>query len=193
LKLIIGDVDAILFDFDGTLTATPGDSAAHCQKEGELVQRAGFLRPHLHALRDSGIMLGIISKSSEATIRVALDSAALAKFFDGPIVGKAVGFEGKAGFIEELVCSGALPRSGVDALSGCQRVLLIDDDVRELDRARLREIQTYPAPMSGGLQLEDFEEIFLQLHIKMPARRPLEEERGALKHGSESPAAAGGG
>ena len=31
----------------------------------------------------------------------ALESAALAPLFDGPIVAKAVGFEGKAGFIEE--------------------------------------------------------------------------------------------
>jgi len=167
LKLIRGDVGAILFDFDGTLTATPGDSAARSQKDEELVERAGLLGPFLAALRDAGITLGIISKSSEATIRGALESAALAPLFDGPIVAKAVGFEGKAGFIEELVCSGALQHLGQD---GLHRVLLIDDDVRELDRARLQGIQTHPAPENGGLQAEDFDEILSRLDLELLAQ-----------------------
>jgi hypothetical protein len=212
LKLIDGDVGAILFDFDGTLTATPGDSAAHHQKEEELVERAALLEPRLLALREAGITLGIISKSSEATIRGALDSAALASLFDGPIIGKAVGFDGKAGFIEDLVCSGALQHLGGDGLC---RVLLIDDDVRELDRARLQGIQTYPAPESGGLRAQDLDEIFSRLGVELPTqqlrqlhtqqdRSPMFgtwdapqglwcEEPALKQRGSESPAAAVGG
>ena len=38
----------------------------------------------------------------EGTIRSALDAAELSKFFDAPLVGKAVGFEGKAGALDAL-------------------------------------------------------------------------------------------
>jgi len=157
LKTIVGDVGAVLFDFDGTLTASPGESAQRCRKKLELHERAPLLAPRLRALRDAGMLLGIISKSSELTIRCALREAGLIEYFDGPLLGKAVGLEGKAGFIEELATAGDLGQLGAD---GIRRVLLVDDDVYELDRARQRGIQTYAAPGEGGLQDSDFEEIF---------------------------------
>jgi len=163
-KRVTGSVAAILFDFDGTLTATPGEHAFRSQKHVEIRERAPLLAPRLKALRDAGICLGIISKSSELTIRCALGEAGLMDLFDGPLVANAVGFEGKAGFIEELVRTGALAQLGQE---GNSRVLLVDDDVRELVRARQCGIQTYAAPKDGGLQQADFDEIFCGLGIQM--------------------------
>mmetsp|Transcript_42068 Transcript_42068/g.116180 ORF Transcript_42068/g.116180 Transcript_42068/m.116180 type:complete len:435 (-) Transcript_42068:112-1416(-) len=168
LKLISGDVGAIMFDFDGTLTASPGDTAQRSRKQVELRERAPILAPRLRILREAGILLGIISKSSELTIRNALEEAELTHFFDGPVLAKAVGLEGKAGFIDELARKGSLGRKNNDDLT---RVMLVDDDVRELDRARARGIQTYAAPSNGGLQEEDFDEIFEGLGLK--PRTPL--------------------
>lgn len=158
LNLISGDVGAVFFDFDGTLTASPGDRAQRCRKQVELRERAPLLAPRLKALREAGMVLAIISKSSEATIIGALECAGLKDFFDGPVIGKAIGLEGKAGYIEDLCCRGCLHHIGMQ-----QRALLVDDDVRELDRARLKGIQTYPAPKEGGLQEEDFDEMFAGL------------------------------
>mmetsp|Transcript_142549 Transcript_142549/g.443304 ORF Transcript_142549/g.443304 Transcript_142549/m.443304 type:complete len:396 (+) Transcript_142549:75-1262(+) len=171
LRIIEGDVRAVMLDFDGTLTATRGEAAQRGRKLAELQLRAPLLRPRLQRLRDAGLVLGIISKSSELTIRCAVREAELDDLFDGPIVAKAVGFEGKAGFIVDLVETGALGDLGPD---GLQRVLLIDDDVRELDRARARGIQTYAAPLEGGLQEEDFDEIMasLGLEAEEPQRSP---------------------
>lgn len=170
LKTIVGDVGAVLFDFDGTLTASPGETAQRCRKKLELHERAPLLAPRLRALRDAGLTLGIISKSSELTIRVALREAGLMEFFDGPLLGKAVGLEGKAGFIEELVVAGDLNHLGKE---GLRRVLLVDDDVYELDRARARGIQVYAAPGEGGLQDDDFEEIFTGLGLPpTPSQAP---------------------
>lgn len=162
LKLIAGDVGAILFDFDGTLTASPGERAQRCQKEVELCERAPFLAPRLQVLRRAGIVLGVISKSSEATIMRSLQAAGMHDLFDGPVLAKAVGLEGKAGFIEQVCSQGALRHLGA---SGWHRVMLVDDDLRELDRARGRGIQTYAAPECGGLQCEDFDEIFGSLNL----------------------------
>jgi len=160
---VTGPVAAVLFDFDGTLTATPGDALGNAGgkcgqrglREAELCARASLLAPRLRALREAGIILGIISKSSEATIHLALQSAGLKEHFQGPILGAAIGLEGKAGFITELVVSGSFQHLG-----GCGDVLLVDDDVRELDRARSCGIQTFPAPLQGGLQECDFAELF---------------------------------
>lgn len=164
LRLIAGDVSAILFDFDGTLTATPGDMAVRCRKSQELRERAPLLEPRLRGLRDSGILLGIITKSSEATVRGALAAAELTELFAGPIHAKASGFEGKAGCIEDLVRMGGLRSLGAE---GWRRVVLVDDDVMELDRARARGIQTYAAPSEGGLQKEDFDEIYRGLGLPL--------------------------
>eukprot|EP00927_Polykrikos_kofoidii_P059225 TRINITY_DN5433_c0_g3_i1.p1 TRINITY_DN5433_c0_g3~~TRINITY_DN5433_c0_g3_i1.p1 ORF type:complete len:1390 (+),score=226.63 TRINITY_DN5433_c0_g3_i1:181-4170(+) len=157
LKLISGDVGAIMFDFDGTLTASPGEGAQRSRKQVELQERAPLLAPRLRALREAGIVLGIISKSSQMTILTALRESGLAEFFTGPVVPKAVGLEGKAGFIDELLRKGRLGNLTPEELS---RVVLIDDDVRELDRARTRGLQTYASPCMGGLQEDDFDEIF---------------------------------
>jgi len=51
---------------------------------------------------------------------------------------------------------------------GLEQILLIDDDVRELDSARDKGIQTFPAPEEGGLHAEDFREIFECLGIDGP-------------------------
>mmetsp|Transcript_17733 Transcript_17733/g.56139 ORF Transcript_17733/g.56139 Transcript_17733/m.56139 type:complete len:415 (+) Transcript_17733:89-1333(+) len=160
LTCLAGPVRAVLFDFDGTITATPGEHAQHSRKGSEVRERAPMLAPRFRVLKDAGIMLGIISKSSEPTIRSALQEAGLEEFFDGPIIAKAVGFEGKAGFIEDLVRMGGLSHLG---LNGLRNVLLVDDDLRELARARAKNIQTYPAPKNGGLQVADFDAIFAGL------------------------------
>lgn len=58
-------VAVIFFDFDGTLTATPGDRAARRTKQLELCERAAMLAPRLKSLCADGASLGIISKSTE--------------------------------------------------------------------------------------------------------------------------------
>lgn len=58
-------VAVIFFDFDGTLTATPGDRAARRTKQLELCERAPMLAPRLKSLCADGASLGIISKSTE--------------------------------------------------------------------------------------------------------------------------------
>jgi len=166
LKSLVGDVAVIFFDFDGTLTATPGTLAKRqSQKVAELTERASFLSPRLAALRNAGILLGIISKSTAFTIQDALQAAGLSEYFTGPIVGQAVGLEGKAGFIEQLALTGSLPPLPSELASVC-RVLLVDDDVLELDMARDMGVQTFPAPAAGGLQDEHFEEIFTRLDVQ---------------------------
>mmetsp|Transcript_30733 Transcript_30733/g.56178 ORF Transcript_30733/g.56178 Transcript_30733/m.56178 type:complete len:627 (+) Transcript_30733:97-1977(+) len=162
LNSIAGTVGAILFDFDGTLTATPGERANRKLKVAELEERAAFLEPRLRKLREAKITLGIISKSTEATVRGALEAVQLLDLFDGPMLFKAVGLEGKAGFIEELCTEGSLSRFGH---GGHNNVLLVDDDVFELERARDKGIQTYAAPEKGGLQETDFNQIFSCLGI----------------------------
>jgi phosphoglycolate phosphatase-like HAD superfamily hydrolase len=173
LKLFSGYVHCILFDFDGTLTATPGQMVARQgQKTAELCERAAMIAPPLRILRDANILLGIISKSTEATIRSSLQAAGLSEFFTGPIIGKAVGLEGKAGFIEDLIVSGHLGHSDTaDLETALQQILLIDDDVRELDRARARGIQTFPAPANGGMRDEDFNDVLAGLGFCLPKPR----------------------
>ncbi|CAE7216282.1 NCL [Symbiodinium sp. CCMP2592] len=149
-----GSVDVIFFDFDGTLTSTAGDRASRCSKPRELCERAAMLEPRLQALCSQGISLGIISKSTEA-----------------------VGFEGKAGFIEDLALKGRLPTSG--SMSGrrvpLHRILLVDDDLTELDTAKARGLQVYAAPAIGGLQEEDFDVISL-LKVGEHDEEALDEE-----------------
>jgi FMN phosphatase YigB (HAD superfamily) len=162
LNHITGDVAAIIFDFDGTLTQTPGDAGTQrWQKKAELCARAALLAPRLKELVSGGYSLGIMSKSTEGTIQNALEEADLAKYFDLPLVGKAVGLEGKMGFIKEMVSSGALSHLGLENIG---QVLLIDDDIYELDRARREGIQTWTSPVEGGLQEADFDEIFTWLN-----------------------------
>eukprot|EP00927_Polykrikos_kofoidii_P033517 TRINITY_DN28344_c0_g1_i1.p1 TRINITY_DN28344_c0_g1~~TRINITY_DN28344_c0_g1_i1.p1 ORF type:complete len:422 (-),score=44.19 TRINITY_DN28344_c0_g1_i1:109-1374(-) len=167
----------IFFDFDGTLTATPGDRAARVSKLSEMKDRASMLGQRLRALREAGITIGIISKSTEGTIRDALAGAGLEDIFDAPIVGKAVGFEGKAGFIEDMIRKGALRHlggRGLDAspskLAVTRRVLLVDDDLLELQRARVRGIQTFAAPAEGGLREEDLD--YIVTSVKTSPMRP---------------------
>lgn len=157
---VTGGVAIIFFDFDGTLTATPGDRAARGKKLSELCSRATMLKPRLNAFREAGVTLGIISKSTEVTIRDALDAACLADLFNGPIIGKAVGFEGKAGIIEEMTRSGTLRLPKGHSWQATMRsTLLVDDDVLELDRARRMGLQAFAAPAEGGLQDDDLQVI----------------------------------
>eukprot|EP00928_Gymnodinium_smaydae_P018598 TRINITY_DN17085_c0_g1_i1.p1 TRINITY_DN17085_c0_g1~~TRINITY_DN17085_c0_g1_i1.p1 ORF type:complete len:347 (-),score=23.08 TRINITY_DN17085_c0_g1_i1:102-1142(-) len=158
-KRVDGGIRVILFDFDGTLTATPGDQAVRSSKMSELCERASMLRAGLTSLREAGATMGIISKSTEATIQDALVAAGLQEFFTAPVLGKAVGFEGKAGFIDEMLQTGQLPLPVSTALSEAYRILLVDDDVLELDRARARGYQCYAAPLVGGLSEDDFDTI----------------------------------
>lgn len=167
---LLGGVVALIFDFDGTLTATPGDRAERRYKIEELKERAPLLRPWLQRLRDAGIVLGILSKSSDATIRGALEAAELDELFDGPVQGKAMGFEGKAGHIEDMCREeGVFAQLGLEGLA---YILLVDDDVQELERAGGYGIQTYAAPEDGGLQEEDFREIFKGLGLPVPPQAP---------------------
>jgi len=168
-RLVDDELDIVFFDFDGTLTATPGESATqHGQKKAELKERADMLRPRLQGMIDAGLLLGIMSKSTENTIREALEFAELTDLFQGPIVGKALDFEGKAGIIAKMHQSGKLSL-GEEGLS---RVLLVDDDVRELDRCRDHGIQTFAAPEGGGLLDSDFDEIFVFLTLPSPSNSP---------------------
>jgi FMN phosphatase YigB (HAD superfamily) len=168
---ITGKVEVIMFDFDGTLTATPGDRQVRIRKRAEICERASLLQARLQALREAGCLLGIISKSTEATIRDALSASGLSACFDAPILGKAVGFEGKVGFIQDLARRGSLRRPG-DRRPGPapHRILLVDDDVLELERANAGGLQTYAAPSEGGLQEQDFEAI--QGSLRLPPGRP---------------------
>eukprot|EP00438_Fugacium_kawagutii_P008985 Skav223737 [mRNA] locus=scaffold2572:118549:123721:+ [translate_table: standard] len=129
-------VAVIFFDFDGTLTATPGDRAARRTKQLELCERAPMLQPRLRNLR---------------TIRSALDAAELSKFFDAPLVGKAVGFEGKARSHRRPRGSGlgSTVKHGVPF----SRILLVDDDLLELERAKARGVQVYAAPEEGAMAM----------------------------------------
>jgi len=155
-----------MFDFDGTLTSTPGDRQVRVRKRAELCERAPMLRQHLHCIREAGCLMGVISKSSEDTIRSSLEAGGLLDYFDAPIVARANGFEGKVGFLQELARHGSLRRPG-DRRSGPapHRVLLVDDDVLELDRAAAAGFQTYAAPAQGGLTEEDFAAIRASLHL----------------------------
>ena len=47
-----------------------------------------------------------MSKSTEATVIGALEEAGLRSLFNGPTVFKALGFEGKAGIIQEVASTG---------------------------------------------------------------------------------------
>jgi len=181
-------VAVVFFDFDGTLTASPGDRAVRRMKQAELLERAPMLAPRLQALREAGLTLGIISKSTEGTIRSSLDVAGLADFFDGPLVARAVGFEGKVGFIEELAKKGGLRRLGGRGEKAGRRVLLVDDDVLECQRAQARGLQTYAAPEDGGLQENDFDVIFQGLRIKSRSRSRATSSNSL---GSAPPAIAG--
>jgi len=171
---VAGGVVVVFFDFDGTLTATPGDRAARPMKQAELRQRAPMLEKRLRALREAGAILGIISKSTEATIRDALQASGLMSHFEAPVVGKAVSFDGKAGIIDELVRKGTFPCLGSKGLAGQgvrRRVLLVDDDVLELERARAIGLQTYAAPAMGGLQEEDFTVLVRAARLPAPSRK----------------------
>lgn len=173
-KEVVGGVAVVFFDFDGTLTATPGDRAARPMKQAELRSRAPMLEPRLRALREAGAVLGILSKSTEATIRDALQVAGLMGHFEAPIIGKAMSFDGKAGIIDELVQKGTFPRlggKGVSSQGARRRVLLVDDDVLELERARAMGFQTYAAPACGGLQQEDFPTLVRAARLPPPQRR----------------------
>jgi len=163
-RFIPGDIEVavILFDFDGTLTASPGQNAKRSNKQDELQQRAPMLAPRLRQLREHGIMLGIISKSSELTISGALHGSGLHEHFNVPLVSNASSLEGKAGLIDGLL-KGSLRHLGPESQ---RRVMLIDDDVFELDRARERGIHTYAAPKEGGLQEEDFDTLFACLGLR---------------------------
>mmetsp|Transcript_30876 Transcript_30876/g.84740 ORF Transcript_30876/g.84740 Transcript_30876/m.84740 type:complete len:378 (+) Transcript_30876:91-1224(+) len=159
------DVSTVLFDFDGTLTATPGDRAPRRQKHVELCERAPLLAPHLKGLRDAGLTIGIVSKSTEQTIRSALQEAGLNELFNGPIVGRALGLEGKVGFIQDLLRTGNLGDSSTKENEDAElrRILLVDDDVFELERARAKGLQTYAAPTEGGLQEAHLNELLVGL------------------------------
>eukprot|EP00439_Symbiodinium_sp_Y106_P052791 s2902_g7.t1 len=174
-------IAVVFFDFDGTLTATPGDRAARRTKQVELCERAAMLEPRLRGLRADGASLGIISKSTEEQASSTNCASGLLKFFDAPLVAKAVGFEGKAGFIEDLALKGCLPRLGSTRGHGVpfSRILLVDDDVLELERAKARGLQVYAAPADGGLQeeeraqrLSDFDIISEALHVPRPRSHP---------------------
>jgi hypothetical protein len=92
---IVGGVRAVLFDFDGTLTATPGDRAARKFKIAELKERAPLLEPWLRRLRDASLTLGILSKSSEETILSALRQAGLREVFNGPSSQRQLAWRGR--------------------------------------------------------------------------------------------------
>eukprot|EP00435_Cladocopium_sp_Y103_P035696 s2096_g9.t1 len=164
LSAIDGAVEVIFFDFDGTLTETPGTRASHASKMAELMGRTPLLRPRLQRLREAGIILGVVSKSTEQTVSTALQETGLMEFFNGPIVGKAAQLDGKAGIIQALFEEGGtLAHLGSEAW---EKALLIDDDISELVWARDIGMQTFAAPAQGGLQADDFHELFRSLGLE---------------------------
>jgi len=166
LSAIDGAVEVIFFDFDGTLTETPGTKASHASKMAELMGRTSLLRPWLQHLREAGIILGVVSKSTEQTVSTALQESGLMEFFNGPIVGKAAQLDGKAGIIQGLFEEGGvLAHLGSEAW---ERALLVDDDISELVWAREIGMQTFAAPAQGGLQADDFQELFRSLGLEGP-------------------------
>lgn len=177
MSSISGNVKVIMFDFDGTLTKTPGMQARRCDKVQELRDRYWFLMPHLSALQKAGFKLGVLSKSSCETVEDALEQTSLRTFFEGPVVGKAIGFEGKAGFICDFCVHGGALGELAEYEEGWRRVLLVDDDVAELERCLDAGVQTYAAPATGGLQAADFEKLFYDLDVPsigcLPGDLPL--------------------
>lgn len=164
LSAIDGAVEVIFFDFDGTLTETPGTRASHASKMAELMGRTPLLRPRLQRLREADIILGVVSKSTEQTVSTALQETGLMEFFNGPIVGKAAQLDGKAGIIQALFEEGGtLAHLGSEAW---EKALLIDDDISELVWARDIGMQTFAAPAQGGLQADDFQELFRSLGLE---------------------------
>lgn len=158
LSAIDGDVEVIFFDFDGTLTETPGTRASHASKLVELRERTPMLRPRLQRLRDAGVSLAVISKSTEQTVSHALEETGLRDLFNGPVLGKAARVDGKAGIIKELYeVGGCFAHLGAEAWD---KAILIDDDICELVWARDIGMQTFAAPPQGGLQEEDFDDLF---------------------------------
>jgi phosphoglycolate phosphatase-like HAD superfamily hydrolase len=159
-KELAGGISVIFFDFDGTLTKTPGDRAVRSTKLSELKERAPMLSERLGSLKQAGATLGIISKSTEATVRDCLDAAGLTALFEGPIIGKAVNFEGKVGIIAGLAKKGALGNCNMNHFgweSDLRHTLLVDDDVMELERCRQRGVPAFAADELGGLQEADFD------------------------------------
>jgi len=133
-------------------------------------------------MQECGATLGIISKSTEGTIRDALQAAGLSAYFQGPVVGKAISFEGKAGIIDDLARRGALTglqSAGLVEQAASQRVLLVDDDVMELERARCAGLQTYAAPSKGGLRHEDFEAILAAMHGSPSVQQQQQQQQTA--------------
>jgi len=169
-RSITGRSEVIIFDFDGTLTATPGDQQVRRRKREELTERSAMLRPKLEALKEAGAFMGIMSKSTQVTVTDALEAAQLRDLFEAPIVGKALSLEGKAGLIRDLARQGKLHRGG-DRRSA-HRILLVDDDLCELERAADAGLQTYAAPVFGGLTTQDFDAILESL--RLPPSRPSE-------------------
>lgn len=164
LSAIDGDVEVIFFDFDGTLTETPGTRASHASKMAELNARTSLLRPRLERLREAGLMLAVVSKSTEQTICSALQETGLMELINGPIIGKAAQLDGKAGVIQCLYEEGgSLEHLGAEAWA---KALLIDDDISELVWARDIGMQTFAAPPQGGLQEDDFDELFRALGLE---------------------------
>lgn len=164
-----GNVAVVFFDFDGTLTATPGDRAERKFKIAELKLRAPLLEPWLERIRAAGIMIGIVSKSSENTIVTALEEAGLRSLVNGPVIARAVGLEYKAGIIRDVLEEVQGPLEHIGA-SGLHHILLVDDDLQECACAKDQGIQTFPAPFEGGLLDEDFHQIFEGLGLPAPPR-----------------------
>lgn len=65
-------------------------------------------------------------------ISTALDYAGLKELFDFPLFTKAIGYDGKAGFIADFVRQGGLCHPSFNSL---QCVVLIDDALAELEFA----------------------------------------------------------
>jgi len=95
-------------------------------------------------------------------ISAALNAAGLREFFDDPLFGGAVGFDRKAGVIADFVEEGGLGNLSANLL---HHVMLVDDDLVELDNARSRGLQMFPALAAAGLQNSDFDVMFSLLGL----------------------------
>eukprot|EP00913_Durusdinium_trenchii_P014185 g13312.t1 len=97
-------------------------------------------------------------------LELTLTRPRLMELINGPIIGKAAQLDGKAGVIQCLYEEGgSLEHLGAEAWA---KALLIDDDISELVWARDIGMQTFAAPPQGGLQEDDFDELFRALGLE---------------------------
>lgn len=154
-------VKIIFFDFDGTLTNTPGGEGANPLRE--LKERTPLLTKYLTLLGEAGILVGILSKRRTDDLRSYLATTKLTRFFTTTVEVPTSSLGGKVSEIQKELEGKYL----VD-----ENAALVDADYDELKLARGAGVHTYPAPKQGGLTESDFEAIMHMIGV-WPHRCPV--------------------